>query len=140
MVHAITAKWDSKVAFNHQVVNHIVRTDSTPPDGEDSGASPKRLLLVALAGCTGIDVVMILDKMKVPYEGIEIEVSADLTDEHPKVYSEIRVDFKFYGTDLNLKKIEKAVALSQDKYCGVAAMLRKSCPVIASVELLPSVA
>ena len=92
--------------------------------------------MAALTGCTGIDVVMLLDKMRVNYTNIEMEVEADLSEEHPKVYTAIRLIYKFYGKDLNHKKVEKAVALSQDKYCGVSAMLKMICPLVYSIEYL----
>lgn len=136
MVHKITSKLASKMGFDNYIGNHIVRTDAAPPLSDDTGASPKRLLLVSLAGCTGIDVVMLLDKMRVSYTDIEMEVEADLSDEHPKVYTEIRLVYKFYGKDLNRKKIERAVSLSQDKYCGVSAMLKMICPVVVSIEYI----
>ena len=117
------------MAFDHQLVNHVVRTDTVEPLGDDSGASPKRLLLAGLAGCSGIDVVSMLDKMRVKFDSLEIDVEADLTDEHPKVYSHIRMVFRFTGEKLKLDKIERAVELSLTKYCGVSAMLRKNCPI-----------
>ncbi len=134
MTHSIKSTWKGTMAFDNEIGNHIVRTDTTPPMSEDSGASPKKLLLASLAGCTGIDVVMLLEKMKVPFARYEMEVAADLTEEHPKVYSEIRLKYIFYGKDMDSKKVERAVNLSQDKYCGVSAMLRMICPVIVTIE------
>jgi len=122
------------MAFDSQIDKHTLRIDAPEPLGEDTGASPKKLLLSSLAGCTGIDVVSLLNKMKVSFDNFEMDVEADLTDEHPKVYSEIRLVYRFYGEDLNKAKIEKAIALSKDKYCGVSAMLQKNCPIVYSVE------
>ncbi len=124
------------MGFDHQIGNHVVRTDAVPPMSDDTGASPKRLLLAGLVGCAGIDIVMFLDKMRVPYDGIEAEVEADLTDVNPTVYSEIRLKFKFYGKELNHAKIEKAVKMAEETYCGVAEMLRKNCPVLIQIEYI----
>ena len=136
MTHSISSKWVSKMGFDHQIGNHVVRTDTGAPMSDDTGASPKRLLLAGLVGCAGIDIVMLLEKMRVPFDNIEAEVEADLTDVNPKVYSEIRLKFKFYGKELNHKKIEKAVKMAEDTYCGVAEMLRKNCPVLVQIEYI----
>ena len=93
--------------------------------GENKGPRPKALLLSGLAGCTGMDVASILGKMKMPYDKMTIEVAADLTDEHPRVYDRIHLKYILSGESLDRNKIEKAVALSQEKYCGVTAMLAK---------------
>lgn len=125
------------MAFEHQVGNHIVRTDTVPDLGDDSGASPKKLLLAGLAGCTGIDVASILEKMRVTYDAYEMDIEATLTDEHPKVYDHIRLVYRFRGEGLEEKreKIEKAISLSKDKYCGVSAMLAKNCPIEWLLEI-----
>ena len=128
-MHKIKSTWISKMAFDHQIENHIVRTDAVEPLGEDSGSSPKRLVLAGLAGCSGIDVASILEKMRVTYDSLYIDVEADLTDEHPKVYSHIRMTYHFKGDKLKVDKIARAVELSHTKYCGVTAMLSKNCPV-----------
>lgn len=134
MIHSVNTKWKSKMAFDSQIDNHTVRIDTGGELGDDTGPSPKKLLLASLAGCTGMDVVSLLEKMRVPIDGFEMDIDADLTDEHPKVYSEIRLVYRFYGKDLKKDKIEKAIQLSQDKYCGVSEMLRKNCPIIYSIE------
>jgi len=134
MTHSIKSTWKGTMQFDNKIGNHIVTTDTTPPMSDDAGASPKRLLLASLAGCTGIDVIMLLEKMKVKITGYEMEVEADLTDEHPKVYSEMRLKYIFYGKDLDRKKVQRAIDLSQDKYCGVSAMIKMICPLKLEVE------
>ncbi len=133
-MHTVKTSWVNKMAFDNQIDNHVLRTDAPKVMGDDSGPSPKKLLLASLAACTGIDVVSLLEKMKVPFEGLAMDVEADLTTEHPKVYSEIRLTYRFFGKDLNQNKIEKAIKLSQDKYCGVSAMLKKNCPIVYTIE------
>jgi putative redox protein len=97
--------------------------------GKDSAARPMELVLVALMGCTSMDVVSILKKMKVTDYEYYLEVDSEKSDEHPKVFTKINLSYNFSGKNLPKDKIEKAVELSQDKYCSVSAMLR------ASVEL-----
>lgn len=133
-MHSVKTNWVDKMAFDSQIDKHTLRIDAPPILGDDSGPSPKKLLLSSLAGCTGMDVVSLLNKMKVPFTGLEMDIEADLTEEHPKVYSEIRLVYRFFGENLNRTKVEKAVAISQDKYCGVSAMLRKNSPINYSIE------
>ena len=134
-MHNVKTIWKNKMAFDSQIEKHIIRLDAKESvGGADSGASPKKLLLASLAGCTGMDVVSLLKKMRVSFNQFEIDIEADLTEEHPIVYSEIRLVYRLYGTDLKKEKVEKAIGLSQERYCGVSAMLRKSCPIKYSVE------
>ena len=134
MLHTVNTKWKNKMAFDSEVDNHTIRIDTGGEMGDDSGPGPKKLLLSSLAGCTGMDVVSLLKKMRVSITGFEMDIEADLTEEHPKVYSEIRLVYRFFGTDLKKEKIEKSVQLSQEKYCGVSAMLKKNSPINYSIE------
>ena len=88
----------------------------------------------SLAGCTGMDVVSLLKKMRVSISGFEMDIEADLTKEHPKIYSEIRLVYRFYGTNFKKEKVEKTVQLSQERYCGVSAMLKKNSSIKYSIE------
>ena len=137
-MHTVKTSWQNKMAFDSQIDNHTLRMDTGGLLGDDTGPSPKKLLLSSLAGCTGMDVVALLKKMRVPFTGMEIDIDADLTEEHPKVYSEIRLKYRIFGNDLNKGKIEKAVQLSQEKYCGVSAMLRKNSPINYTIEYIES--
>lgn len=134
MGYKINTVWKEKMAFDSQVGNHTVRMDTTPEMGDDSGPSPKQLVLAGLAGCTGMDVVSLLKKMRVEYDSFEIYTEADLTEEHPQVFSEIRLIYRFKGENINRAKVEKAVNLSKDRYCGVSAMLKKNSPILYSIE------
>lgn len=93
--------------------------------GTNKGLRPKALMLTSLAGCSGIDIASLLKKMRAEVEGMHIDVSAELTDEHPKYYNKVHVTYRFFGKDFKKDKIEKAVQLSIDKYCGVMEMFRK---------------
>ena len=127
MSNSITAVNTGGMAFEIRQDGHTFVVDADPAaGGTDAGPRPKTLLLSGLAGCTGMDVASILAKMKMPYDRMTIEVEANLTNDHPRVYDSIHVQYIFAGDSLDRSKIEKAVSLSQDKYCGVTAMLSKS--------------
>ncbi len=129
---SLTGNTGFKMVLN----GHTLITDASEEiGGNNLGPPPKQLLLAGLIGCTGIDVMSILKKMKVDIEDCSIEVEANNTQEHPKVYENIHLTYRFKGKDLPLEKIEKAVALSQDKYCGVSAMLKKATPVTYEIVI-----
>ena len=90
------------------------------------GFGPKALLLTGLAGCSGIDVVEILEKMRVPFADLQIEAEAEQTEEHPRVFKTIHLTYKIKAEEDQREKIRKAIDLSLEKYCGVAAMLKKN--------------
>ena len=134
MTHTINTSWTENMAFDAHVGNHIVITDAVAPIGNNKGASPKQLLLASLATCTGMDVVSLLKKMRVEFTAFRIDVEADLTEEHPRVYSEYRLTYHITGSGIDRDKVKKAVDLSQDTYCGVSAMLRKSGPIKYTIQ------
>ncbi|MDX9759273.1 MAG: OsmC family protein [Bacteroidota bacterium] len=94
--------------------------------GKDAAIRPKELLLLSLAGCTGSDVASILAKKRVALEGFDVEVTAEETEEHPKVFSSMHVEYVFRGTGIEAKDVERAIELSETKYCGVTAMFTKA--------------
>jgi putative redox protein len=119
--------WRENMSFNVELNGHNFIIDATDKvGGKDQGPRPKGLLLSALGGCTGMDVVSILKKMKVDNYKLEIIVDANETTEHPKYYDKITIDYVFEGENLPIAKIKKAVNLSETRYCGVSEMLRKS--------------
>lgn len=126
----IEAKLRGNMAFEMDLGGHKVITDG-PEDigGNDLGPRPKQLLLAGLIGCTGIDVMSILKKMKIDLDDLSIEVEAENAEEHPRVYKKIHLTYRFKGKNLPRQNIERAVSLSQEKYCAVAAMLRKAAPI-----------
>lgn len=136
MKHSVTTKWLDAMAFETDIAGHKIVIDAAPEfGGQDRGPLPKPLLLNALSGCTGMDVVSILKKMQVPFEAFEIEVDAELAEEHPKVYTKINVIYWFKGEDLPMAKLEKAVKLSQEKYCGVIAMLTQASELTYEIKI-----
>lgn len=123
-------EWLKEMTFDVELNGHHFMIDADEKvGGKNRGPSPKPLLLSSLVGCTGMDVVSILEKMKVNDYNFYINAEADLTNEHPKVFSEIRVNYIFTGNDLPQNKILKAIDLSENRYCGVSAMLKKTCPI-----------
>ncbi|NVN96537.1 MAG: OsmC family protein [Bacteroidetes bacterium] len=127
MKHIVNTAWAGKMKFDTEVNGHHIILDAAEDvGGENAGPRPKALMLSALAGCTGMDVVSILKKMKVEPEYFNIKIEADLTEEHPKVYSKVHIIYEFKGKDLEIKKLQKAIELSQEKYCGVSAMYKKA--------------
>lgn len=100
------------------------------------GLSPKALLLAGLAGCSAVDVVEILHKMRVHFTSLQVLSEAEQTEEHPRVFKDITLTFIINAASIELDKIQKAVDLSMEKYCGVAAMLRKNSAIHATVQLI----
>ncbi|HHV39342.1 MAG TPA: OsmC family protein [Tepidimicrobium sp.] len=123
----IEASLKGNMGFEMELDGHNFIIDAAEEiGGNDLGPRPKQLLLAGLIGCTGIDVMSMLKKMKVELDDLKIQVEADNTEEHPKVYKDIHLTYIFKGKDLPRHNIEKAVTLSQERYCGVSAMLKKA--------------
>lgn len=134
----ITATWKEQLAFDAVSDNgHTVRMDTTAEGGSlDSGMSPKKMLLASLAGCSGIDVVEILRKMRVHFSKLEIAAEAEQTDTHPKVFTGIRMVYRSDVAAADRDKLERAVQLSHETYCGISAMLKKHCDITYQLELV----
>lgn len=133
MAHFVSTVWKGKHEFDSKIGDHTVKIDSNNEDSDHTGANPKPLMLSSLAGCTGIDVVALLNKMRVPFTAFRMDINAEYTDKHPKVYSQIHLDYFFEGEIPKPEKIEKAVRLSQERYCGVSTMIRMICPLTYSI-------
>ncbi|WP_222982339.1 OsmC family protein [Flagellimonas meishanensis] len=123
----VTTKWLGEMAFEStNPSNHTLRIDAAPEDGgEGSGLRPKALMLSALAGCSGLDVASLIKKMKLEVDDFSIETVANLTDEHPKYYDRVTIEYHFHGSNLKEDKLQRAVDLSVEKYCGVMEMFRR---------------
>ena len=123
--------------FEADVNGHKIVVDvDEAAGGEDAGPRPKPLMMVALAGCTGMDVVSILKKMQVPFEGLNIVVEADQTEEHPKHYEAMKVIYEFKGKNLPMDKLTKAVELSEERYCGVNAVFKKAMKMSFEIKIV----
>ena len=129
MTHEVETHWMGNMQFNAAIDRHTIVMDAPEiSGGSDVGPFPKPLILAALSGCTGMDVAAILRKKRKPVDEIKIEVSGTLRDEFPKEYIAVHIAYKFKGPAENQDAALKAVKDSQEKYCGVSALLRKALP------------
>lgn len=137
ITHSVNVSFTEGVAFTAEINGHKVLMDTTTDDGgKDSGPSPKRLMLASLAGCTGIDIVSILNKMKVGFSELSIVVHAALSAEHPKIYNHVKVTYKIKVAEEDKAKMIKAINLSKEKYCGVFAMFSAFAKMDTAIDYL----
>ncbi|BBE29872.1 osmotically inducible protein C [Tepiditoga spiralis] len=131
MAEELIFKRQDKYHFFTKTKNGFeIHTDSKVGNGyEQTAATPMNHLLAGLAGCTGIDVVMILEKMHVELDDFQIRLQYDRKETHPKIYTNIKIIYEFTGKDLPMDKLEKAVNLSQNKYCSASAIFKESAEV-----------
>jgi putative redox protein len=106
--------------------------------GEQPGVSPMELILVGLAGCTGIDVANILDKKQEPLKALKVKVRGKRAEEHPKVFNEIEVTYLIWGEGISPTAVEHAIKLSEEKYCSVSAMLRSVAIIRSTYQIVNS--
>lgn len=137
MADKITTQWKGNMVFESDNPRwpSIMMDASKDFGGTNSGMAPKAMMLSSLAGCSGLDVISVLNKMKVKLADFKMEVEGELTEEHPKYYHTVTVDYHFYGKNLNEKKINKAVNLSVEKYCGVMEMFRQFATVKTNIHI-----
>lgn len=137
--HIINTEWKGDMTFEADVNGHKVMMDAAvEAGGRGLGSGPKKLMLVALSGCTGMDVVSILKKMRVDIEKLTIEVQGDVAPDHPKRYTNMHVIYKFTGKNLPLNKLQKAVTMSEETYCGVEALYRMAISVTSEIVVIES--
>lgn len=136
MKQTVNTEWLGGMKFDSVVNGHHVIIDAAPEaGGNDEGPRPKALMLTALAGCTAMDVVSILQKMKVDPGHFQVEVEAEGTDEHPKHFTHMHIKYVFHSPGLPLDKVQKAVDLSQERYCGVSFMFRKAMQITTEIVI-----
>ncbi len=134
--NTITTVWKENMVFESDNPSGETLFMDAPDEGiENKGLRPKALMLSSLAGCSGLDVVSLLKKMRAEVNDFKMVVHAELTEEHPKYYHKVAVEYHFYGNDLQEDKINKAVKLSVDQYCGVMEMFRQFAKVTTEVYL-----
>ena len=127
MKETIKAQWLNDLSFEAEVDGHKIYMDtSVEHGGKNLGPRPKLMMMVALAGCTGMDVAAILKKMRENVEALSVEVEGDVTEEHPKRFQGMKVIYRVKGKGVSLKNVEKAVELSSEKYCGVSANYKEA--------------
>jgi putative redox protein len=124
--------WHKDHEFTSSLDHNTVKIDGA----RKNGFGPKALLLAGLAGCSGIDIVDILKKMRVDFSAFSIEVKAAQTEDLPKVYKDIYIAYKVKTDKVNEEKVKKAIDMSLDKYCGVSAMLQKNSPIHYTLEII----
>ncbi|MCK9524628.1 MAG: OsmC family protein [Limnochordia bacterium] len=130
-------KWNGKLGFvgitgsNHAVVMDVSKENG----GDGAAASPMEMVLLGLAGCSGIDVALIVEKKRLNVRDFEIFIKAERADEHPQVFNKVDMTFSFEGDGLSRKGLEDAVRLSLDKYCSVAGMVNKTAEINWTVEI-----
>ncbi len=116
--------------------NHWVVMDGSEVfGGSKAGSSPKELLMLALGGCTSMDVIPILTKKKVPFKDFEVHIRGEVRDEHPQIFTNLHIEYVVYGNNINPEDIERAIELSTTKYCAVSAMLKPTVNITHSFRI-----
>jgi len=135
----VNTKWLSNMAFESEVNGHKIVIDAeSNVGGEDRGPRPKPFMLLSLGGCTGMDVISILKKMRVDVMGFNVIVEGDFTDEHPKQLYKIHLIYEFTGKSLPIDKLQKAISLSEERYCGVSAVYKKVIEMTSEIKIIES--
>ena len=137
MKDTINVRWLGDMGFEAAIREHRILMDAREESGgHNQGPRPKPLLMASLGGCTGMDVVSILKKMKVDFDEFNVRVEGDLAEEHPKIYRSLHIVFEFKGRNLPMDKLRRAIELSQEKYCGVSLLLQKAASVTWEIRIL----
>ena len=132
----IELNWKGENLFESNQGDGIVTIDNPAEETGSIGVRPKALMLSSLAGCGALDIVSLLKKMRAEVDDFKVVVTAELTDEHPKIYKDVVVIYQFFGSDFKKDKIQKAVDLSVERYCGVMEMFRKFTDVTVNIEYI----
>jgi len=137
MAHKVTTTWKNKMLLesDNPLGKNLLMESGPDFGGSNQGLSPKALMLSSLGGCTGLDVLSLLKKIRVEIEDFKVTVNGELTEEHPKYYDKVSIDYYFTGTDLNEEKIKKVVSLSEERYCGVIKMFRAFAEVTIAIHI-----
>lgn len=136
MTHSIKTVWRENNIFDTELDGHMLTIDlAEEAGGNNAGPRPKKLVLAAATGCTGLDVVEIIKKMRIDVKSFNIQIEAELTTEYPITYTSMNVVYEFEGENLPKEKLERACKLSFDNYCGVVALIKKAIPVTYEVKI-----
>lgn len=133
-----TMKWAGGLRFEGTgAYGHKITTDASKADGgTEAGFKPSELLLYSIAGCTGIDIVRILEKQKQDVKGIDIEISADQPTEYPKPFKSIDIKYTLRGKNLDPQKVARAIELSEQKYCTVGLTIQQKTPLKSTYKVV----
>jgi putative redox protein len=135
----VNTKWLGEMAFEGDINGHKIVIDADPAvGGQDKGPRPKPFMLLALGGCTAMDVISILKKMRVEVDSFNVRVEGDLTDEHPKHFYKMHVIYEFTGKNLPVDKLKTAIELSEERYCGVSATYKKALELTSEIKVTES--
>jgi len=129
--HALVAKGES---------NHWVTIDDKPDSGHGAGSSPMELMLMSIAACTAMDVISILKKRRANLSDLEIEVNGERRDEHPRIYTDIHIKYLLTGEGLKVKDVERAISLSEEKYCSAIGMVKNTASISSEYQIIESAA
>jgi putative redox protein len=137
MKHESILRWKGEMAFETELDGHKLKVDTAVgAGGHNTGIRPKKLMLTSLAGCTGMDVISILKKMKIIPTEFNVRVDGNVTEDHPKQYDSMHIIYEFKGDNLPEDKLMRAIELSQEKYCGVSAVYKKAISVTYEIRIL----
>lgn len=137
--HKIVSHWKENMQFQtfDEYGHNLIMDIGENVKGDNAGFRPMQMLLIGLSGCMGVDVKIILNKMKIDIKKFEVEVIGEVAENgKPKIYEKITLNFKFTGTNLSEEKLEKAISLAEEKYCNVSAILSKSSPIYHTITIL----
>ncbi len=133
----VNVEWLENMAFKAVINGYEIVIDAGDKvGGENRGPRPKPFMLASLAGCTGMDVVSILKKMRVKLDYFNVVVEGELTEEHPKHFIKMHVIYEFKGKDLPIEKLQKAIDLSEERYCGVSATYKETMEMTSEIKIL----
>ncbi len=133
----VNTRWIDNMAFETEINGHKILIDAEPDvGGEDLGPRPKPFMLAALGGCTAMDVISILKKMRVEVKNLNVKVEGELSEEHPRRFYKMHVTYEIEGDDLPMDKVKKAVTLSEDRYCGVSAVYKDALELTSEIRIV----
>lgn len=114
------------------VLDHVMEGEERP----ESGPTPMQVVLIGLCGCTAMDVISILQKKRQPFTGLEVHATAERAADHPRVYTQIHLEYVVKGRSVDPQAVERAIELSQTKYCSVSAMLSRTATITTSYRIV----
>ena len=133
----VNTRWVENMAFETEINGHKIIIDAEPDvGGEDLGPRPKPFMLSALGGCTAMDVISILKKMRVEVKNLNVKVEGELTEEYPRRFYKMHVTYEIEGDDLPMDKVKKAVFLSEERYCGVSAVYKEALELTSEIRIV----
>jgi putative redox protein len=133
----VNVQWLEGMSFEAQIDGFKVAIDADNEfGGKSRGPKPKPLMMVALAGCTGMDMVSLLKKMRVDFKSLNVKVEGELTEEHPKHFTKMKVIYEINGDNIDIKKVQKAVDLSKERYCGVSYSYKRIMDLEYEIKIL----